>query len=198
MGGLALEDLEKLLFVANKIPWWVEKHKDKFNKLVYKSLKQQNRLYEAGMQKMLFGSLPKDLQDQIKKEAMQKAKGGGDSPKKSAPKQDEGGINPDAVLFADGIIPSWIEKYKSEFSSMVYKSLKAQGKLIESNMQKMLFGSLSQDIQEKIEKEVEAAKKTAKKSPVQQGGGASGNTNLEKWLAKISSQLDEIITLLKS
>lgn len=190
--------MEKLLFIPNKIPEWVENHKDKFNKLVYKSLKQQNRLYEVAMQKMLFGSLSKDLQDQIKKEAQVSSSFEKAGPP-SAPSGGADGNSPDSVIYADGVVPSWIERYKGEFSSMVYKSLKSQGKLSDSAMQKMLFGSLSSDIQEKIQKEVEEAKKnaTAQASSGASGGAGASGANLEVLLTKISSQLSEIISLLK-
>jgi hypothetical protein len=195
------QDLENLLFIPNQIPDWIENNKEKFNKLVYKSLKAQNRLYEVAMQKMLFGSLSKDLQDEIKKQVTSAA-----TAKKEEAVKQESGQNPSTALFVDGMVPGWVEKYRAEFSSMVYKSLKSQGKLVESSMQKMLYGSLPQQTQEKIKEEIESAKKSpsaqaaspAVSSASVSSGTAISSSQLEPLLQKISSQLDEIIQLLKN
>ena len=194
------KDVESKLFVPNKIPDWVERHRDKFNTLVYKSLKQQNRLYEVAMQKMLFGSLGKDVQEKIKKEikaelaqaAMGASSGGGGGGAAA------GANDTKTALFIEGKVPDWIESYRSEFSSMVYKSLKSQNKLTDAAMQKMLFGSLSQDVQEKIKKKVEEAKKAAQAASASSGGGGGGmGGNSDALLGKISEQLAEITNLLK-
>lgn len=185
-------ELEKILFVPNQIPSWVERHKDKFNKLVYKSLKQQNRLYEVAMQKMLFGSLAKELQEQIIKEAkreLKRQKG------EDVPEEKEKEASSGLVLFVEGEVPFWVEKYKKFLNTMVYKSLKSQGRLKSKEMQKMLFGTLPQDVQEKIQKEVEEAKKRAKASAVPASSPSSAK--MEALLEKISEQLDVIIQLLK-
>lgn len=195
------QDIESKLYVPNKIPEWVENHRDKFNSLVYKSLKQQNRLYEVAMQKMLFGSLSKDVQEKIKKEIkaqLAQASMGGSG---GATGGGGAGVgdNTKTALFIDGKVPDWIEAYRDEFSSMVYKSLKAQKKLTDANMQKMLFGSLSQEVQDKIKKKVEEAKKAAEASAAGSGGGGGGGMggNSDALLEKISSQLEEVIGLLK-
>ena len=201
-----MDEVEKILFVANQIPDWIERHKDKFNKLVYRSLKQQNRLYEVAMQKMLFGSLSKELQEQIRKEAaaqLQSQKSATETNVSATTKQ--GTLPPEAVLFADGVVPSWIKKYKKHLNVVVYQSVKAQGKLKEAAMQKMLFGSLPQEVQDQIEREVGEAKKklqsaastSTTSAPSSTPSAPVANKEVILLLRKISNQLEEILHLLR-
>ncbi|RME05157.1 MAG: hypothetical protein D6805_00475 [Planctomycetota bacterium] len=191
-------ELEKRLFTPNRTPDWVERHKDKLNKLVYKSLKSQNRLGDVSMQKMLFNSLSKDLRETIQKEELAKLQQSSSSTPASSPAT-ASQPSPQTTLFLNGAVPAWIEKYRKEFNSMVYKSLKSQNKLIDANMQKMLFNSLSKDLQTKIKKDIEAAQKAAQASapsasttPV-----AATSPKLEALLSQTNALLSEIASILR-